>query len=87
MRTNHVYLAKVVVTVRKSILDPQGKAIHHALTSLGLEPVQEVRMGKFLELRVEASSEEETRRIVDEACRKLLANPVMEDYSFTIERM
>jgi phosphoribosylformylglycinamidine synthase PurS subunit len=82
-----VYLAKIVVTLRKSILDPQGKAVHHALASLGLDAVQDVRMGKFLELRIQASGEEETRRLVDEACKKLLANPVMEDYSFTIERL
>lgn len=82
-----VYRAKVVVTLRPSLLDPQGKAIHHALGSLGLGSVQEVRMGKFLELRIQASTEEETRRCVDEACRKLLANPVMEDYSYTIEKL
>ena len=82
-----MYLAKVVVTLRKSILDPQGKAIHHALTSLGLEAVQDVRMGKYLELRIQAPTEAETRRLAEEACKKLLANPVMEDYFFTVEEV
>ena len=82
-----MYRAKVVITLRNSLLDPQGKAVHHALTSLGLKEVQEVRMGKYIELKIEALTEDETRMCVDEACRKLLANPVMEDYSFTIERL
>jgi phosphoribosylformylglycinamidine synthase PurS subunit len=82
-----VYLAKVVVTLRKSILDPPGKAVHHALASLGLGAVQEVRMGKFLELKIQGTSEDEVRQIVVDACRKLLANPVMEDYSITIEKL
>ncbi len=87
MRDTGMYLARVVVTLRPSLLDPQGKAIHHALGSLGLGAIEDVRMGKFLELRIQAPTEDETRRFVDEACRKLLANPVMEDYSFTIEKL
>jgi len=82
-----MYLARVTVTLRKSILDPQGKAVHHALESLGLGSVEEVRMGKSIELRIQSSSETEARRIVGEACKKLLANPVMEDYSFSLEKL
>ncbi len=81
-----MYRANVVVTLRKSILDPQGKAVHHALESLGLSAVADVRIGKFLELQVNGEDEQAVRRQVEEACRRLLANPVMEDYTFTIEK-
>ena len=75
-----MYLAKVIVTVRRSILDPQGKAVHHALQSLRMDAVSEVRIGKFIELRIDSPSKSEAERAVKEACEKLLANPVMEDY-------
>ncbi|MBI1805035.1 MAG: phosphoribosylformylglycinamidine synthase subunit PurS [Ignavibacteriae bacterium] len=82
-----MYLARITVTLRKSILDPQGKAVHHALESLGLRSVEDVRIGKFMELRIHSPSEVEARTITDEACKKLLANPVMEDYFFSLERV
>ncbi|HTK82681.1 MAG TPA: phosphoribosylformylglycinamidine synthase subunit PurS [Bacteroidota bacterium] len=82
-----MYLAKITVTLRKSILDPQGKAVHHALESLRLDDVQEVRIGKFIELNINASRQEDAARITEEACKKLLANPVMEDYSFSLEKV
>jgi len=77
--------AKITITLRRSILDAQGKAIHHALENLQLDAVKEVRIGKFVELKLEAISESEARNIVDQACKKLLSNPVMEDYSFILE--
>lgn len=77
--------AKITVTLRRSILDPQGKAVHHALDNLQLHAVTEVRIGKFIELKLNASSESEARNIVEQACKKLLSNPVMEDYSFVLE--
>ncbi len=79
------YRAHVRVTLRTSILDPQGKAVHHALESLGLPQVTDVRIGKSIDLAISAASEEEASRIAGEACRKLLANPVMEDFTFTLE--
>ena len=82
-----MYLARVTVTLRKSILDPQGKAVHHALESLGLGSVEQVRIGKIIELQIQSLSEAEARRIAEEACKKLLANPVMEDYSFSLEKV
>jgi len=75
-----MYKAKVNVTLRPSILDPKGKAAHHALQNLGLDQVQSVRIGKFIELDVSADTQEEARIIVDAACSKLLANEVMEDF-------
>jgi phosphoribosylformylglycinamidine synthase len=74
---------KVAVKVRlkKSILDPQGKAVFQALQSLGFSEIQEVRIGKLIELEIaEGKNAEEIRWQVEEASRKLLSNPVMEDF-------
>ena len=80
-----MYLAKIIITLRKSILDPQGKAVHHALDSLAMNEVQEVRIGKFIEMKIKTKDKMHAERITEEACKKLLANPVMEDYSFSVE--
>jgi phosphoribosylformylglycinamidine synthase PurS subunit len=82
-----VFLSKVRVILRKSILDPQGKAVEHAVESLGVKGVSDVRMGKFVEFNVDQPSEAEARRTTEEVCRRLLANPVMEDYDFEIEKV
>ena len=82
-----MYLAKITVTLRKSILDPQGKAVRHALESLELNGVGEVRIGKFIELRLNVSDKKKAEQLADEACKKLLANPVMEDFNYTIEEL
>lgn len=79
-----MYKAKVNVTLRKSILDPQGKATHHALQNLGLNEVNEVRIGKLIELDIDADSKEKAKEIAETACTKLLANEVMEDFEITI---
>ncbi len=81
-----MYHSKILVTLRQSILDPQGKAVEHAAHSLGYERVRNVRIGKFVELNVDAASKEEAEKITKEVSEKLLANPVMEDFSFTIEK-
>jgi len=73
------------VTLRQSILDPQGKAVEHGVHSLGYGLVRNVRIGKFVELDVDARSREEAETVTKEVSQKLLANPVMEDFSFTIE--
>lgn len=80
-----MYKAVVTVTLRPSILDPQGKAVLHALHDLEHGSVQQVRIGKHIELAVDAPSREEAERTVREACEQLLANPVMEDYAVHIE--
>lgn len=82
-----MFLAKVIITLRKSILDPQGKAVHHALESLGMNSVQEVRIGKFIEVTINAQRKEEAEKIAEQACQKLLANSVMEDFSYSIEKL
>ena len=80
-----MYKAKVNVTLRPSILDPKGKAAHHALENLGLNQVEKVRIGKFIELDVNAASEDDAKAVVEQACSKLLANEVMEDFTIEIE--
>ncbi len=80
-----MYKANVRITLRPSILDPQGKAVHHALENLGYDAVERVRMGKYVEMWIEAASEEEAARLAREACEKLLANTVMEDYAIALE--
>lgn len=81
-----MFKAKVNITLRKSILDPKGKATHHALQNLGLNEIDKVRIGKLVELDIKADSEEVARELADAACSKLLANEVMEDYQIEIEK-
>ena len=80
-----MFHSKILVTLRQSILDPQGKAVEHGVHSLGFDRVRNVRIGKFVELIIDTASREEAERVTREVSQKLLANPVMEDFSFTIE--
>lgn len=80
-----MYIAKIEITLRPSILDTQGKATRNALHNLGYNSVEEVRIGKLIEMHIQATGEEEARSIADEACKKLLANEVMENYSIHLE--
>jgi phosphoribosylformylglycinamidine synthase subunit PurS len=77
--------AKIFVSFKQGVLDPQGKAIERALHTLGYGEVQEVRTGKVLDLIIEANSREAAEARIREMCDKLLANPVIEDYRFEIE--
>lgn len=79
-----MYKAVISITLRPSILDPEGKTVHHALTNLGYESVDQVRMGKRAELWIDASDEAEARRVATEACEKLLANPVTENFEIEL---
>ena len=79
------YRLEIRVTPRPGILDPQGKAIHHALHSLGWTGVDDVRVGKAIHLEIEAESEDAARAEATTMCEKLLANPVTED--FEIDRV
>lgn len=74
------YRIEIRVTPRPGILDPQGKAVEHALHNLGWSSVDRVRVGKAIHIELDAASEVEARETADEMCRKLLANPVVEDY-------
>ena len=82
-KRSQVYRARVTVTLRSSILDPQGKAVEHGINTLGIAAVENVRIGKYIEMNIHARSREEAETIAKEASSKLLANPIMED--FTVE--
>jgi len=68
----------------KELLDPQGKAVNNSLHNLGLSHVHDVRIGKHITLHIEAANEAEAEAIANDACKKLLANPVMESFDFTL---
>ena len=76
--------AVVTVTLKKSILDPQGSAVEKALRSMDY-PIESVRIGKFMEVNLSVNDKDGAKEIMHEICRKLLSNPVIEDYSFELE--
>ncbi|NLI93192.1 MAG: phosphoribosylformylglycinamidine synthase subunit PurS [Peptococcaceae bacterium] len=76
--------ANVTVVLKKSILDPQGSAVEKALKSMKY-PVESVRIGKFMEVTLAEADRGKAEEIMHEICRKLLSNPVIEDYSFELE--
>ena len=78
------YQLEIRVVPRAGLLDPPGKAIHHALQSLGYRGVEEVRVGKAIFVQLEAESEMAAQDKAQEMCRKLLANPVTEDFQITL---
>jgi len=82
-----MYKATITITLRPSILDPEGKTVEQSLHQLGYENVRHVRIGKHIELKVDAETEEKAGETVDSVCSRLLANPVMEDYSFTLTKI
>ena len=82
-----MYLAKVYVTLKPTVNDPQGLTVLGALRNLGLSTVQDVRVGKYLEVRVDETDHERAGGLVAEMCDKLLANPVIEEYRFELEEL
>jgi phosphoribosylformylglycinamidine synthase len=80
-----MWSVSIDIGLKKGVLDAQGKATHQALLSLGFTDVKEVRVGKLIEIKVEGESREEINKQVKDMCEKLLANPVIEDYSYKIE--
>jgi phosphoribosylformylglycinamidine synthase len=79
------YRIEVRIAPRAGLLDPEGKAIQHALRSLDFDEVEDVRVGRLVRLSLNAASEAAAREAADEMCRKLLANPVTEDYDIALE--
>jgi phosphoribosylformylglycinamidine synthase subunit PurS len=77
--------AKIYVTLKKGVLDPQGKAINASLGHIGIGGVEDVRVGKYMEIRLHDMGVEEAKRRLDEACRRLLANTVIEEYRIEVE--
>ncbi len=82
-----MYQSTITITLRPSILDVQGKAVELGIHTLGMKEVENVRIGKSIQMTVNAASDDDAKRITEEACKKLLANSVMEDYSFTIKKL
>ena len=76
--------AKIYITYKDGILDPQGKTVGNALNAIGIKKINSVRIGKFIELNFNEISKEKASEITDESCRKLLANPNTETYKFEI---
>jgi phosphoribosylformylglycinamidine synthase len=78
-------MARVFVTLKRGVLDPQGSAVARSLHSLGYSEVEDVRLGKYIEVKLrEGAALEEERKRIDEMCRKLLANTVIEDYEIQL---
>jgi len=71
---------KVIITLKRGVLDPQGKAIEQTLNGMNFKNVDEVRQGKFFEIEVKENDERKAKSLVNEMCKKLLANLVIEDY-------
>ncbi len=81
------FSAEINVMPLKEILDPQGKAVTGSMKNLGLSEIQNIRIGKHITLEIEALSKEEAHEKVDSACRKLLANLIMESYEFELKEL
>ncbi|MEO6169290.1 MAG: phosphoribosylformylglycinamidine synthase subunit PurS [Chitinophagales bacterium] len=78
------YTAEIKVMPLKELLDPQGKAVLHGLNNLGIKEMEDVRIGKHIQLKIEAGDAAEAKNLVETACRKLLSNPVMEYFEFEV---
>ena len=78
-------IARVYVTLKPGVLDPAGKAVEHGLHSLGFEEVSEVRLGKYLEFKLAETDPAKAKSRVEQMCRKLLANTVVENYRVELE--
>ena len=77
--------AKIIITPKKAVLDPQGKTVQNALAHMGYTGVAAVHVGKFIEIDLTGTDKEAARKQLDEACHKFLSNPIIEDYQLVIE--
>ena len=78
---------EIYVTLKKTVSDPQGLTVKHALESSGYQNLEEVRVGKLVTIKISSKDKKEAKERVDEMCQKLLANPIIEDYNFKIEEV
>ena len=81
------FAASITIMPLKALLDPQGKAVSHSMKNLNLSEIDNVRIGKHITLEVDASSKSDATEKVETACKKLLANPIMESYDFVIDEV
>ncbi len=77
--------AKIIITPKKAVLDPQGKTVQSALSHMGYQGIGAVHVGKYLEIELDGADKAAARAQNDEACHKILSNPVIEDYRFEID--
>lgn len=77
--------AKIIITPKRAVLDPQGKTVQSALAHIGFNGIGAVHVGKYLEIELTGADKESARKQVDDACHRILSNPVIEDYRFEIE--
>ncbi len=77
--------AKIIITPKKAVVDPQGKTVQNALAHIGFTGVGAVHVGKYLEIDLAGADKEAARKQIDDACHKFLSNPVIEDYRFELE--
>ena len=83
LRKNNLKLA-VTVTLKKDVLDPQGKVIQQTLQNMGFDTLKSLRQGKFFEVELSENNEEETKKKVEDMCKKLLVNLIIEDYKINL---
>ncbi|OFX85784.1 MAG: phosphoribosylformylglycinamidine synthase, purS protein [Bacteroidetes bacterium GWF2_33_16] len=81
------FIAEINVMPLKALLDPQGKAVTHSMKNIGFTEVSNVRIGKHITLEIEAKSKEAAMERVNEACNKILSNPIMEGYDYTLKEL
>lgn len=82
-----MYKAQIIIKRRPSILDPQGKAVEKGAAHLGLKNINGTRIGKFIEFNIDVNDKSAAEKEVVEYCHKLLSNPIMEDYEYSIEKV
>ena len=78
--------ARIRITLKNGVLDPQGKAIQNALSALGISGVEDVRQGKYIEVELTETSEDRAKETVERMCKDLLANSVIENYAYELQR-
>ncbi|MBE50801.1 MAG: phosphoribosylformylglycinamidine synthase [Flavobacteriales bacterium] len=81
------FTAEINIMPLKTLLDPQGKAVSASMSNIGLSEITNVRIGKHITIEIEATNKEEATKLVETACSKLLANQIMETFSFTISKL
>jgi len=80
-----MFEAQIKVTLKKTVADPQGQTIKHALESFGFSSIEGLRMGKFIIVTIKAKDQAEAKAQAEKMCQKLLANPIIEDYSIEVK--
>ena len=81
------FIAEINVMPLKALLDPQGKAVSNSMKNIGFQEIENVRIGKHITLEIESNSKEKAMEKVNEACNKILANPIMEGFEYTIKEV